>query len=115
MQHFSEAFRKRLCRFTHHLTGEDVTNGVHHDFGFLVPIVTHQLTEILKAQAYRNFVASCRCNKIIQTLEIDGRQLVNDNRGLEHPFLVDELYDAGIIQTECSTVDVLTVGVVAHT
>lgn len=75
-QYLSEAFRECLCRFSHYLTGEDITNGVHHDLGFFVPIVTHQLAKILKTQAYRNIVASCRCDKVVQSLEIDSRLII---------------------------------------
>ena len=80
LQHLSKAFRKRLGGFAHHLTGEDIADGVHHDFGFFVAIVAHQLAEILKAQTHRHLVASCGGDKVVQPLKIDCGQLVNDNR-----------------------------------
>ena len=43
LQDLSEAFGERLGRFAHHLTGEDIADGVHHDFGLFVAIVTDKL------------------------------------------------------------------------
>ena len=80
-------------RFRHHLTGEDIADGVHHDFGFFVAIVAHQLAEILKAQTDGNFVASGGGNQVIQSLKIYRRKLVDDDRRFQHSLLVDELHD----------------------
>ena len=86
-----------------------------HHFRLLVPVVTYQLAEILKAQTHGNLVTSRGGDKIVQPLEVYRRKLVNDDRRLQHAFLVDELHDTGIIQTESRTVNVLTVGIVTHT
>ena len=114
LQHLSEPFRERLGGFAHHLPGEDIADRVHHDFGFLVPVITYQLAEILKTQTHCNLVASRGGDKVVQPLEVYRRKLVDDDRRLQHPFLVDELHDAGVVQTESRTVNVLTVGIVAH-
>ena len=79
LQHLSEPFRERLGGFAHHLTGENIADGVHHHFRLLVPVVTHQLAEILKSQTYGNLVASCGGDKVVQPLEIYRRKLVDDN------------------------------------
>lgn len=79
LQHLSEPLRKRLGGFAHHLTGEDISDSIHHDFGFFIAIVTHQLAEILKSQTYGNLVASCGGDKVVQPLEIYRRKLVDDN------------------------------------
>ena len=79
LQHLSEPFRERLGGFAHHLTGEDISDSIHHDFGFFIAIVTHQLAEILKSQTYGNLVASCGGDKVVQPLEIYRRKLVDDN------------------------------------
>ena len=105
---------ERLGGFAHHLTGEDISDSIHHDFGFFIAIVAHQLAEILKAQTHGNLVASRGGDKVVQPLEIYRRKLVDDDRRLQHPFLVDELHDTGVIQTESRTIDILTVGIVAH-
>ena len=85
-----------------------------HHFRLLVPVVTYQLAEILKAQTHGNLVTSRGGDKIVQPLEVYRRKLVNDDRRLQHAFLVDELHDTGIIQTESRTVNVLTVRIVAQ-
>ena len=79
LQHLSEPLRKRLGGFAHHLTGEDISDRVHHHFGFLVPVVTYQLTEILKSQTHGNLVTSRGGDKVVQSLEIYRRKLVDDN------------------------------------
>ena len=79
LQHLSEPLRKRLGGFAHHLTGEDISDSIHHDFGFFVAIVAHQLAEILKSQTYAKLVASCGGDKVVQPLEIYRRKLVDDN------------------------------------
>ena len=50
----------------------------------------------------------------VQPFEVYRGQLVNDDRRLQHPLLVDEFHDAGVVQSECRPVDVLAVGIVAH-
>lgn len=89
LQHLSEPFGERFGRFSHDLPRKDIADGVHHDFGLLVPIVARELGEILKAQTYGDLVTSRRGNQIVQPLEIDGRQLVDDNRGFEFPLFTE--------------------------
>ena len=60
-----------------------------HDFGLLVAVVAYQLGEILKSQNHGHLVASRRPNQVVQALEIDGRQLVDDNRGFEFPLFTE--------------------------
>ena len=53
-----------------------------------VAIVAHQLREVLKAQTHRHLVASCRGDEVVQSLEIDGGQLVDDDRRFGFAFLL---------------------------
>ena len=94
LQNLAKPFGERLRRFPDHLPGEDIADGVHHDFGLLVAIVAHELAEILKSQQHGHLVASGCGNQVVQPFEIDGRQLVDDNRGFEFAFLIDEFDDA---------------------
>ena len=55
---------------------------------------------IVRSLAPNNNAAS-RKYKIVQPFEVYCGQLVDDDRCLQHPLLVDELHDTGIIQTEC--------------
>ena len=71
--------------------------------------------KVLKAETYRNLVASGGCNEIIQSLEVDGGQLVDDDRRLQFALFVNQFHDTTVIQTEGSTVDVLSVGIVTDT
>ena len=80
LQHLTKPLGERLCRFPDHLTGEDVTDRIHHNFGFLIAIVAHQLTEILKTQTHGNLVASGGGYKVVQPLEVYRGQLVDDDR-----------------------------------
>ena len=41
LQDLSEAFGERFGRFAYDLPGEDVADGVHHDFGLFIAIITH--------------------------------------------------------------------------
>lgn len=88
LQDLSEAFGERFGHFAYDLPGEDIADGVHHYFGLFVPVVAHQLAEILKAQKHGDLVAAGGGDQVVQTLEIDGRQLVDDNRGFEFAFLL---------------------------
>ena len=49
LQYTSKPLRKRLCRFSHHLSGKNVADGIHHHLRLLVTLVAYQLAEILKA------------------------------------------------------------------
>ena len=44
---------------------------------------------VLKSQKHGHLVASRRRNQVVQALEIDGRQLVDDNRGFEFPLFTE--------------------------
>lgn len=89
LQDFAETLGERLRRFPDDLPGEDISDGIHHDFGLLVAVVAYQLGEILKSQKHGHLVASRRRNQVVQALEIDGRQLVDDNRGFEFPLFTE--------------------------
>lgn len=89
LQHLTETLGKVLGGFAYHLPGENVADGVHHHLRLLVAIIAHQLAEILKAQKHGNLVASRCCYQVIQPFEIDGRQLVDDNRGFEFPLFTE--------------------------
>ncbi len=114
LQDLSEAFGERLGRFPHHLPGEYVTHGVHHHGSLLVAVVALELGEVLKSEQRGDLVRACRGNEVVQPLEIDRRQLVDDDGRFELSFLVDEFHDAAIVEAECRPVDVLAVGIVAH-
>ena len=80
LQHLTEPFRLCLCRFAYHLPGKDIADSVHHHLRLLVPVVSHQLAEILKAQTHGNLVASGGSYKIVQPFEVYCGQLVDDDR-----------------------------------
>lgn len=70
LQHLSESFGKSLGGFANDLTGEDITDSVHHYCRFLVAVVAFELGEVLKAEADGNLVASRSGNEIVKSLEI---------------------------------------------
>ena len=115
LEHLAETLTKLLGGLTDNLPTEDVADGVHYHLCLLVAIVTDKLGKVLKAEAYRHLVASGGCNEVVESLEIDGGQLVNDDRRLQLTLLVNQFHDTAVIQTECCTVDVLTVGIVTDT
>ena len=41
LQDLSETLGERFGRFAYHLTGEDVADGIHHDFGLFIAVITH--------------------------------------------------------------------------
>lgn len=98
LQDFAETLGERLRRFPDDLPGEDISDGIHHDFGLLVAVVAYQLGEILKSQKHGHLVASRRRNQVVQALEIDGRQLVDDNRGFEFPLFTENSLCRGSLQ-----------------
>ena len=113
LQDFAETLGKRFGGLTNDLTRKDVSHRVHHDRRFFVPIIAFQLRKVLKAEADRHLVASGSGDKIIQSLEVNRRQLVDDYRRLQLALLVNELDNSGIVQTQRRAVDVLTVGIIA--
>ena len=85
------------------------------DLAFLFTVVPVELGEILKSQADRHLVGTCRCNQVVESPEIDGGKFVYDDRALELPLFVDELDDTAVIQSEGCRIDILSVGIVAYT
>lgn len=68
-----------------------------HDLRLFFTVIAVQLAKILKAETDRYLVASGGSDEVVQSTEIDGRQLVNDDSALKLSFLVDEFDDAGIV------------------
>ena len=98
LEDFSEAFGECLCRFADHLPAENVPHRVLDDLAFLFTVVPVELGEILKSQADRHLVGTCRCNQVVESPEIDGGKFVYDDRALELPLFVNELDDTAVIQ-----------------
>ena len=71
------------------------------------------MAEILKAEHDGYLVASGGGNEVVQPTHIDGGQLVDNHGGFEPFLLVDELHDAGVVQSQRRPVDALTVRIVA--
>ena len=67
------------------------------DLRLLVTVVACQLREVLEAEADGYLVASGGRNQVVNTTEIDGRKLVDDDGTLELSFFVHELHDTGIV------------------
>lgn len=82
---------------------------------FLFTVVTVKLAEVLKSRTDCHFVGTCRCNQVVQSSEIDGWKLIYNDRAFKLSFLVYQLDDYGIIQSECSGIDVLSVRIIAYT
>lgn len=57
LEHLAETLGKHLCRFSHHLTAENVTYRILDDFGLFFTIVPVELAEILKAQQDSHLIA----------------------------------------------------------
>ena len=113
LQHLSETLGKDFRRFTDYLTAEHVAHSILDYPAFLVPVVTGKLAVILKAQQNRYLVASCRSNQIVKSTKINRWQLVYNHRTFKLTFLVYQLHDTGIIQSQCCRVDILAVRIVA--
>ena len=97
-----------------HLPAEDVAHRVLDDLRLLVPVIPRQLAEVLEAETDGHLVASGGSDQVVDAPEIDGRQLVDDDGALELPFLVHELHDTGIVQSQCRRIDILSVRIVAY-
>ena len=113
LQHLSEAFGKDFRRFADYLTAEHVAHRILDYFTFFFSVVTGKLAVILKTQQNRHLVTPGSRNQVVQPTKIDGRQFIYNHRTFKLPFLVYQLHDTGIVQSQCRRIDVLTVGVVA--
>ena len=114
LEDFSEAFGESFRCFTYDLTAKDISHCVLDNLTFLIAIVASELREVLEAQADCHFVRACCGNEVVQSTEVDGRELVYDDRRFELLLLIDEFYDARIVESKCCRVDVLSVGIVAY-
>ena len=97
LKYLAETLREVLCCFTYHLSAEDITHRILDNLCLLVAIVTSQLRVVLKTKTNRNLVASCCGNEVVDTTEIDCRQLINDDGTLQLPLLVHQLHDTAIV------------------
>ena len=80
----------------------------------LVSVVACKLREVLEAETDGHLVASGGRNQVVDTTEIDGRKLVNDDGTFQLSFLVYQFDDARIVQAESRRIDILSVRIIAH-
>ena len=83
-------------------------------FASLVAVVTCKLREVLEAETDGHLVASGGRNQVVDTTEIDGRKLVDDDGTFQLSFLVHQFDDARIVQAESRRIDILPVRIIAH-
>ena len=114
LEYLAEPLRQAPCRLADHLSAEDVAHRVLDDLRLLVPVVACKLREVLEAETDGHLVASGRRNQVVDTTEVDGGQLVDDDGALELPFLVHQFHDTGVVQSQCCRIDILPVRVVTH-
>ena len=112
LQNLAETLGERLGGFGNYLTCKDITDGITDYSGLLVPVITLQLAEILKAEHDGYLVTAGSGNEVIQPTHVNGGQLVDNHGGFEPFLFVDELHDAGVVQSQRRPVDALTVGIV---
>ena len=113
LQDLAETLGERLGGFGNYLTCKDIADRIANHSGLFVPVITLQLAEILKAEHDGNLVASGGGNEVIQPTHVNGGQLVDNHGGFEPFFLVDELHDTGVVQSQRRPVNALPVGIVA--
>ncbi len=113
LQDLAETLGERLGGFGNYLTCKYIADGITDYSGLFVSVITLQLAKILKAEHDGYLVASGGGNEVIQPTHVDGGQLVDNHGGFEPFLLVDELHDAGVVQSQCRPVDALPVGIVA--
>ena len=80
LEHLSETITELLGGLADHLPTEDVADCVHHHLRLLVAIVADELREVLKTETDGHLVASGGGDEVVESLEVDGWQLVNDDR-----------------------------------
>ena len=114
LENLAETFRKAFGRFPDHLPGEDIPDCILDHFRLFFTVVTGQLGEVLETETDSHLVASGGGYQVIDTTEIDGRKLVYDDGTLELPFLVYQLYNAAVVQSQCRRIDVLSVRIISH-
>ena len=115
LQDLSEAFGERLGGFRNYLTCKYIADRVTDYGAFLVTVVTLQLREILKAEHDGYLVASSGGNEVIQPTYVNGGQLVDNHGGFETFLLIDELDNAGVVQSQSRPVDALRSGLLPTT
>ena len=112
LQDLAETLGQCLGGFGNYLTCKYIADGITDYSGLFVSVITLQLAKILKAEHDGYLVASGGGNQVIQPTHVDGGQLVDNHGGFEPFLLVDELHDAGVVQSQRRPVDALTVGIV---
>ena len=86
----AEALRQGAGRIAHDLSGEDVAHSVDDDLRLLLPVVALQLRKILNAQADGNLVRTSRGDQVVQSPDVDRRELVDDERRFQFPLFIDK-------------------------
>ena len=111
---FSEAFGEDAGRVAYDLPGNNVSYDILYDFAFVFAVIACKLGKILHTQTHGHAVASGSSDKVVQTFEENGRQLVDYYAAFEFSLTVYGFHDARVVKAQCRRIDVLAVGVAAH-
>ena len=79
LQDFAEPFGERLGSFSHHLPRKHIPDRVLNHPTFLFTVVARELREVLKTEAHGDLVTARRGDQVVESAEVDRRQLINDD------------------------------------
>ena len=91
MQGFAEPFGECLGGLANNLPRRYIPDRVPNYRTFLFTVVARKLRKVLETEANSQFVAACRGDQVVEAVDIDRRQLVDDDRVFEL-FLVNQLH-----------------------
>ena len=111
---FSEAFGEDAGRVAYDLPGNNVSYDILYDFAFVFAVIACKLGKVLHTQTDGYAVASGSSDKVVQTFEENGRQLVYHDAAFEFSLAVYGFHDARVVKAQCRRIDILAVGVAAH-
>ena len=77
-------------------------------------VIACKLGKVLHTQTDGYAVASGSSDKVVQTFEENGRQLVYHDAAFEFSLAVYGFHDARVVKAQCRRIDILAVGVAAH-
>ena len=97
LQDFAEPFGERLGSFADNLPRKHIPDRVLNHPTFLFTVVARELREVLKTEAHGDLVTARRGDQVVESAEVDRRQLVDDNRTFELFLLIDQLHNAAVV------------------
>ena len=113
LENFPETLAEFFSRGPQNLPGNNVAYRAADHLALFISIIARELREVLNTEADGDLIAAGRSDQIVESFDIERRQLVQYDSAWQPVFAVDEFDDSLAVEAQGTRIDVLAIGVAA--